>query len=138
EQFTHRLISRRTLEVYSSSARDLPAVKEAGVTTNFAWMNAIDLEELGVSSGDVVEITSDRASILGVVAETDDVPSGVISMSHAWGDVPENDHLVRTNGAPTNRLVNIDKHWEPYTGMGWMSAIPVNVRAVPDPVPTGS
>ncbi|HJP40608.1 MAG TPA: molybdopterin-dependent oxidoreductase, partial [Dehalococcoidia bacterium] len=66
EQFTHRLISRRTLEVYSSSARDLPAVKEAGVTTNFAWMNAIDLAELGVSSGDVVEITSDRASILGV------------------------------------------------------------------------
>ena len=137
EQFTHRLISRRTREVYSSSARDLPAVKEAGVTTNFAWMNPLDLAELGIESGAVVEIASDRAAILGVVAATDDVPSGVISMSHAWGGAPEEDHLVRTNGAPTNRLVNLDKHWEPYTGMGWMSAIPVNVRPVAEPVAAG-
>jgi anaerobic selenocysteine-containing dehydrogenase len=132
EQFTHRLISRRMREVYSSSARDLPEVKKAGVTSNFAYMNPLDLRELGVDSGAIVEITSDRASILGVASATDDVPSGVISMAHAWGDVPELDHLVRTNGGPTNRLVNLDKHWEPHTGMAWMSAIPVNVRAVAD------
>ncbi len=137
EHFTHRLISRRTREVYSSSARDLPGIKEAGVTTNFAYMNPLDLAELDIVPGDVIEITSDRASILGVVAATEDVASGVVSMSHAWGDAPEHDHLVRTNGAPTNRLVNLDRHWEPHTGMAWQSAIPVNVRPAPEPVPAG-
>lgn len=138
ERFTHRLISRRTREVNNSSARDLTEVKKMGVTTNFAWMNPVDIAELGIKPGDIVRITSDRASILGVVEATDDVPSGVISMSHAWGGLPEEDHLVRTNGSPTNRLVNLDKHWEPYTGMSWQSAIPVNVEPVEEPAAVGA
>ena len=82
---------------------------------------------------DVIEIASDRATILGVVEATDDVPSGVISMSHSWCDTPENDHLVRTIGSSTNRLVNLGRRWEKYTGQAWQSAIPVNVKAAPEP-----
>jgi anaerobic selenocysteine-containing dehydrogenase len=132
--FSHRLISRRMREVNNSSARDLPQVLKMGLTYNPAYMNPVDLAELGVNSGDLVEIASDRASILGVVEATDDVPSGVISMSHSWGDTPENDHLVRSIGSSTNRLVNLDAHWEKYTGMAWQSAIPVNVKPAKEPV----
>ncbi len=132
--FSHRLISRRLREVNNSSARDIVEVREKLGTTNFAYMNPVDVAEMGIASGDVIEITSDRASILGVVSATDDVPTGVISMAHAWGGAPESDHLVRTIGAPTNRLVNLDKHWEQYSGMSWQSAIPVNVKPVKEPV----
>ena len=55
-------------------------------------------------------------------------------MSHSWGDTPEHDHKVRTIGSSTNRLVNLDKHWEPYTGMAWQSAIPVNIKVAAEPV----
>jgi anaerobic selenocysteine-containing dehydrogenase len=132
--FSHRLISRRTREVNNSSARDIPEIREKIGTTNYAFMNPVDVAELGIGTGDLIEITSDRASILGVVSATDDVPSGVISMSHSWGDTPENDHLVRQIGSSTNRLVNLDKHYEKYTGMAWQSAIPVNVRVAKEPV----
>jgi anaerobic selenocysteine-containing dehydrogenase len=134
-EFTHRLISRRTRDVNNSSVRDNPQILAKGLTTNHAFMNPLDLREWGLNDGDVIEIESDRAAILGVVQSTHDVPSGVISMSHAWGDTPEHDHLVRTIGAPTNRLTNLDEHWEPYTGMSWQSAIPVNIKPVKELVP---
>ncbi|MFN0146744.1 MAG: molybdopterin-dependent oxidoreductase, partial [Dehalococcoidia bacterium] len=133
DRFSHRLISRRTREINNSSGRDLTEVREKIGTTNYAYMNPIDLAELGVGPGDLVTITSDRASILGVVASTADVPTGVISMSHSWGDTPEHDHLVRTIGSSTNRLVNLDKHHEKYTGMSWQSAIPVNIAPAKEP-----
>ena len=133
--FSHRLISRRTRDVNNSSAHDNPRILEKGLTTNHAWMNPLDLRELGLIDGDVIEIESDRAAILGVVQGTPDILSGVISMSHAWGDTPEHDHKVRTIGAPTNRLTNLDEHWEPYTGMSWQSAIPVNIRPAKELVP---
>ena len=131
--FTHRLISRRLRDVNNSSGRDLPEIIKKGLTYNPAYMNPVDLAEIGAKTGDVIEIASDRATILGVVEATDDVPSGVISMSHSWGDTPENDHLVRTIGSSTNRLVNLDRRWEKYTGQAWQSAIPVNVKAAPEP-----
>ena len=134
EAFSHRLISRRLRDVNNSSGRDLPAILAKGITTNLAYMSAVDIAELGINSGDLIEITSDRSTILGVVEATDDVPSGVISMSHSWGDTPENDHKVRTIGSSTNRLVNLDKHHEKWTGMAWQSAIPVNIKAAKEPV----
>lgn len=135
ESFSHRLISRRLREVVNSSARDLPEVIDLGLTTNFAYMNPLDVAELGVAGGDLVQISSDRATILGVVQPADDVPSGVVSMAHSWGDTPEHDHLVARIGSSTNRLVNLEKNWEPYTGMATQSAIPVNVRPAKSPAP---
>ncbi|MCC6380975.1 MAG: oxidoreductase, partial [Dehalococcoidia bacterium] len=80
-------------------------------------------------------ITSDRASILGIIEEAPDVASGVISMAHAWGDVPELDHEVRTIGSHTGRLMANDRDFDPYTGIPRMSAIPVNLRKVEESLP---
>jgi anaerobic selenocysteine-containing dehydrogenase len=129
ELFSHRLISRRLREVSNSAGRDLASVRQQGVTTNFAYMNPQDLSDMHLTSGDVVRISSETGSILGVAQATDDVRPGVISMAHGWGDTPENDHLVRSIGGSTSRLVTLDRNWEPYTGMGRQSAIPVNVCA---------
>jgi len=134
EQFTHRLISRRLRDVNNSSVRDMPQIVAKGLTYNAAYMNPLDAAEIGVKTGDLIEIASDRSSILGVVEATDDVPSGVISMAHAWGDTPEHDGKVRRIGSSTNRLVNLDDHWEKYTGMAWQSAIPVNIKPAKEPV----
>ncbi len=135
EQFTHRLISRRLREFYNSSGRDLPR-SLAKYNTNPAFMNPIDAEEIGASEGDIIDITSERSTILGVVAISDDIPSGVISMSHSWGDVPALDDQVRTIGASTNRLVNNAKDFDPITGMARQTAIPVNIELSKAVIPT--
>jgi hypothetical protein len=67
------------------------------------------------------------------VEEAPDVASGVISMAHAWGDVPSEDGRVRTIGSHTGRLTFNDRDYDPYSGMPMMSAIPVNVRKVEAP-----
>jgi anaerobic selenocysteine-containing dehydrogenase len=133
DHFSHRLISRRLRHVYNSAGRDLQAIRKKG-TTNPAFMNPADLDEIGVTSGDVVEIESEHASILGVAEAAEDVPPGVVSMAHAWGDPSVDPKEVREIGSSTNRLISNEHDYDPITGMARQSAIPVNVRPLPHPV----
>jgi len=126
-RFSHRLVSRRLNEVYNSSGRDIPRLVR-NHRYNPAYMNPADLEALGLHAGDVVEISSDHATIIGVVEEAEDVRPGVVSMAHAFGDAPEYDRKVFTIGSNTGRLTSVDRDYDPRTGMPRMSAIPVNIR----------
>jgi anaerobic selenocysteine-containing dehydrogenase len=127
EVFTHRLISRRLKEVFNSMGRELPAIR-AKRTTNPAFMNPGDLAAIGASSGDLVAIASGHGEIVGVAEAADDVPSGVISMAHSWGDLPSRSVDVREHGSATSRLVDNASDFDPISGMARQSAIPVNVR----------
>jgi len=125
--FTHRLVSRRLNDVYNSSGRDIPRLVRNG-RYNPAYMNPADLAALGLHAGDVIEIASAHARILGVVEEAEDVRPGVVSMAHAFGDAPTEDHKVFSIGSNTGRLTSVEADYDRRTGMPMMSAIPVNVR----------
>jgi anaerobic selenocysteine-containing dehydrogenase len=137
EDFSHRLISRRLREFYNSSGRDIAGLTARDGGTNPAFMNPRDAAQYGIEDGAIIEIESSRATILGVAAFADDVPTGVISMAHSWGDVPEMDKDVRSIGGSTNRLVNNEEAYDPITGMARQSAIPVNIRPAKEPVGAG-
>ena len=122
-----RLVSRRLKHVLNSTGTELPGLARKG-TTNPAYMHPDDLDELGLQSGDIVEITSLQASLLGVVSAAPDVKRGVVSMAHSWGGRSLTDEKVRDIGAPTSRLVSTDVGHDPVTGMVVSSAIPVAVR----------
>ncbi len=130
--FPFRLISRRLRDILNSTGRDVPRLTRKG-RHNAAYMNPADLKALGVADGDVVEIRSPHASILGIVAAAPDVREGVISMAHAFGDAPEHDHALRELGSNTGRLVPVDREYDPYSGMPRMSAIQVAVRPAEAP-----
>ena len=95
-------------------------------------MNPIDLEALGLVGGDVVEITSDHDTILGVVEPEAEIRRGVVSMPHSFGDLPthENDLKIRELGSNPGRLSSVDRDFDPYTGIPRMSAIPVSIERV--------
>jgi anaerobic selenocysteine-containing dehydrogenase len=97
-------------------------------------MNPADLRELGLSSGDAVEIASAYATILGVVEAEAELRRGVISMPHAFGDVPELDAELRSIGSNTGRLMSVENDYDPYTGIPRMSDVPVNVRRFEGPL----
>ena len=101
ERFTHRLISRRIAGAWNSWSHDL-----ATHTYNPAFMNPADLDELGIASGQVIEIASDHGSIPGVVEAASDVLSGVISMVHMWGEAPGVDREGRASGRKYTRLIH--------------------------------
>jgi anaerobic selenocysteine-containing dehydrogenase len=126
DAYPFRLVSRRLKTVLNSLGTELPALRAKG-TTNHAHMHPDDLVDLGLTEGDLVEITSPRASLTGVVAAAPDVRRGVVSMAHAWGGTSATDEKVRDIGAPTNRLVSTEHGHDPVTGMVVQSAIPVRV-----------
>ena len=129
DRFTHRLISRRMLEVYNSTGDRLPGLRRR-YAYNPAFMHPADLDRLGVRPGDVVRIDSDHDFIYAVAEATSDVRPGVVSIAHARGDAAELDGKVRTIGSSTARLVSVERDFEPISGIPRQSAIPVNVRAL--------
>jgi anaerobic selenocysteine-containing dehydrogenase len=113
--------------VLNSTGTELPALARKG-TTNPAYMHPDDVSELGLEAGDIIEIRSPRAAVLGVVDPAPDVKRGVISMAHSWGGSSLTDEKVRDIGSPTSRLVSVDAGHDPVTGMVVSSAIPVAVE----------
>jgi anaerobic selenocysteine-containing dehydrogenase len=132
ENFSHRLISRRMLEVYNSTGVHLAALSAKG-PGNPAYLNPHDMKAAGIESGDMVEIESGHGKIVGVARAEEGILPGVVSMSHAWGDLPESERTPfrRAVGACTNRLIANDSNYEPLVGMCRQSAIPVNIRRLP-------
>ncbi len=127
-----RLVSRRMPNVYNSSGRDIEALSR-GRTWNPAYLHPDDLAMLGVRPGDLVEIASDHASILGVADAAPELRRGVVSMAHCFGDAPERDGELRRIGSNTGRLVDNERDFDPYTGIPRMSAIPVSVSRAAGP-----
>jgi anaerobic selenocysteine-containing dehydrogenase len=91
-------------------------------------MNPSDMAAYDIADGDLIEITSPRASVHAVVESAPDVRTGVISMAHAWGGSSLTDEKVRDIGTPTSRLVSVDQGFDPLTGMVVQSAIPVAIK----------
>jgi anaerobic selenocysteine-containing dehydrogenase len=127
DRFSHRLISRRMMELYNSTGDHLARLRKK-YAYNPAFMNQACMSEIGAKPGDVVRIDSDHDFIYGVAELSKEIAPGVISMAHARGAVPGRDGEVRSVGSTTNRLVSTDRDFEPISGIPRQSAIPVNVR----------
>ena len=126
EAYPFQLISRRMPNVYNSTGRDIEELNRRR-SYNPAYLHPGDLESLGLRNGDLVEITSPHASILGVVEAAKEMRRGIVSMAHCFGDIPKYDEEVRKIGSNTARLVDNASHFDPHTGIPRMSAIPVRI-----------
>ncbi len=130
-EYSHLLVSRRMKNTYNSTGPELSLLKSKG-TTNPAFIHPQDLAALGITDGDIIEVSSAHGRIPAVAAASNDIKSGVISMSHCWGGSPdpayESDARVRELGSNTNRLIDNRQHAEKYSGMPRQSTIPVAIR----------
>jgi anaerobic selenocysteine-containing dehydrogenase len=129
-EFGFLLISQRLKHVYNSSGRDIDALMKKG-TTNPAYMHPDDLGRLGILPGDEIVLKSEHGQIPAIVEVSAKIKPGVISMSHAWGDVPgiKTRQSVREVGACIAQLVSSSEGLENFSGMPRFSSIPVNVIA---------
>lgn len=124
--FPFRLISRRMRESQNSFGRNFPSVQER-FAYNPAYMHPLDMEQLGLATGDRVEIASSRAVIEGRVRPEPALLRGVVSMAHCWGGLPGKEVSYDEGGSNTARLVSLDEDCEVVNHMPRMSAIPVRV-----------
>lgn len=128
--FTHRLVSRRVKHMCNSVGHDLSR-SEREPAFNPAHLNPADLEALGLSSGDRIEIESEDGRVEAIVAAEPDLRRGVVSMSHCYGGDPDDDAPVDEVGTAVAALIATDHDFDPICGQPRMSAIPVRIRKVP-------
>ena len=127
--YPYRMISRRLHDVLNSCWHEDP-VLQGRVRYNSAFMNPADMTREGIVGGDVIALTSNRATINAIVEAEAGVKPGCISMSHAWGGNPGEDDNPFLLGANTGRLTSVDSDYDPYSGIPRMSAIPVRLQHV--------
>ena len=85
--------------------------------------------ELGVRAGDRIEIASDYAQIEGIVEPDATLRRGVVSMSHCFGGLPDEEQGA---GSCTNLLVDARRHRQAINAMPTMSGLPVRVVPCPE------
>lgn len=127
-----RLLSRRLKDVFNSNWHEHgPLKRKWGY--NPAFMHPQDIEDSGLEAGKVIRIESDRSSILGVVQPDPELRRGCISMTHGWGNNPDEPQEPTSRGGTTSRLCD-NSIGDRYSWIPRMSAIPVSICPMGDAV----
>ena len=129
KKYPFRLVGRRLKHALNSLGSELPGLADVA-TTNYAYVHPEDLDNFGAKPGDLLKISSPRASVVGVAESDPGIKRGVVAMSHSWGGLSLTDEKVRDIGTPTNRLVTSDNGFDRITGLPIMSAIPVKIHRI--------
>ena len=105
----------------------MPQLVRKGGSYNPLFVQRDDMARLQIADGDDVEITSRHGSICAV-AELDDIMRpGVISLSHAFGDLLSENASVRSVGTNVGALLSVEDDFDRHSGIQRMSALPVRV-----------
>ena len=118
------LVSRREHAVYNSVGHKLDKLA-ARLPYNPVHMNSADAASLELEVGDRITISTETATVEGVVEFADDMRPGVISVCHGF---PNDAAAKGFRGTSTSALIDDASGYDSYSGMPRMSAIPVVVR----------
>jgi len=123
------LVSRRVNNILNSIGRTITKLTN-GKNYNPLYVHPNDLTTLGLASGDSVAIRSEHDTVPAVVEADDTLKPGVVAMAQNYGGNPDQDDQYLELGTNTNRLIAVDKHYDPISGIPRMGAIPVAVTAM--------
>ena len=125
--FAFRLTCRRMMEAMNSAYRDSDVARRKH-KVNWAYMNPEDMQALGISDDDVIEISSEHGVIKGVAKAEDRLRRGVVSMTHMFGAMLGESDPRQAGGSYTGKLTSLEKYLEPINYMPLYSGVPINVR----------
>jgi anaerobic selenocysteine-containing dehydrogenase len=119
------LVSRRINNLMNSAGRNIAALNR--VPHNPLCMHPQDIRDYGLEAARVVQIRSAFGEILGIVQADETLRPGVVSMTHGFGDNPDELHDLLAVGSNVGRLLITEQDFDPITGIPRMSGIPVSV-----------
>ena len=96
---------------------------------NAAYINPDDLSDLGIAGGERIGITSAHGRIDAIAEADDSLRRGIVSMSHGWGGLPDDDQDITEKGVSVNLLVSGKlSDLDPINGMAVMTGVPVRIE----------
>lgn len=119
--YPFRLVPRRHNNFMNSSGTNL-ATLNRGKRYNPTYMHPEAIAALGLTSGDLVTVSSPHDSITSVVEADDSLRRDVVATHHAFGDMH----------STVGRLISTDTDYDAITGLPRQGNIPVAV-ALRDP-----
>lgn len=125
--FSHFLTCRRILEAMNTAYRDGARTRNK-YPVNWAYMNAEDMKSLGVENGHKVCIRSEFGAIEGIAKTDAGLRTGVVSMTHMFGQVGESGDPHVQGGSYTGALTSLQKYLESINYMPRFSGVPVNIK----------
>lgn len=129
DAFPMLLICRRAAHLNNSGGLDLASLTRKGGHTNPAFVSPADMALCGFASGDIIRIISPHGEIGAVVRPDESLRTGVVSMTHAFGLLPDQPENILAHGSNTSRLTSVADDYDLFTGMPRMSAVPVRLTA---------
>jgi anaerobic selenocysteine-containing dehydrogenase len=126
DAFPYLLSSRRNRDTFNSNGIQLAKVR-ARNPSNPLCVHPDDLVALHISPGDRIKITSEHGSIVATTKADPSMKRGVVSMTHCWGGLPDDD---ARDGDNVNLLIDSTSCVEAINAMPRMSAIPVGLSHV--------
>jgi anaerobic selenocysteine-containing dehydrogenase len=136
QTFSHLLAVRRLPFVYNTQGSSQPVHRQR-TPYNAAFLHPEDLVTIGTRSGGLVTIRSDNGTIAARVESDETVRRGVVSMSHGWGGLPDDDEGDGPRGASVNRLISDKCNSQILNAMPRMTAVPVTITAISDDASRG-
>lgn len=124
-RYPFRLISIRMQQQNNSTLND--AATNRGQFHNPAYMHPADMARLGLTTGDAVRVSSERAHILSIVEEDEALLPGLVAMAYGFGGPPERDSEFREIGSSPGRLLTWHETSDRYVGMPRINNVPVRI-----------
>jgi len=126
-----KLITRRAITTHNSWTHNIPRMLAHGRDTNYAYLHPLDMEKLGVQEMELIDVSTEAATIRIQVKALDTLMPKTIAVPHGWGHQHARGLSVanKTRGVNVNLLAkdgpeNIDK----VSGMAHLTGIPVKIR----------
>jgi anaerobic selenocysteine-containing dehydrogenase len=126
--FPFQLVCRRANNTLNSIGTNIPAQLK-GRAYNTLQINPHDVAALRLREGQVVEISSRYASILGIIEGDDSVRPGVVSMTQGFGARGEAEELNPYLAGSNVNLLMHQGEYDPISGIARMSALPVAISS---------
>ncbi|MGW0174304.1 molybdopterin-containing oxidoreductase family protein [Rhodococcus sp. NPDC003322] len=125
-----KLITRRTNYMVNSWLHNLPVFKQGVHQSNPLWMHPDDARCRGLVEGDDVTVRNRHGSVDAVLVYDDALRSGVVAMTHGWGQGTARglDVARRHPGVNVNRLAPTGvEGYDPLSNQSQLTGINVDV-----------
>ncbi len=136
-----KLITRRRVTTHNSWTHNLEDFAEPDGGTNHLYIHPEDAARIGLSEGDLADVSTDVATVRVPVRTLSDLMPGTVALPHGWG----HQHAVGLSVARKTRGVNVNllaadgpERLERVSGMAQLTGFVVEVKPARGPKNDGS
>ncbi|MEQ8711951.1 MAG: molybdopterin-dependent oxidoreductase [Cyclobacteriaceae bacterium] len=125
-----KLITKRAVTTHNSWTHNIERFGHRDGGTNYLYMHSADAEQYGLLDQDMVDVTSNTATVRIPLRLLDDLMPGTVAMPHGWGHQHSGLNVAnKATGVNVNILAaDGTDNLERVSGMAHLTGIPVKVE----------